>query len=90
MSKEEKYPQIVLETDGTYVIFIEKNVKVSFNSKEAIEDFTKNKDFTIIGKDAYLEGSKTKEELLNDLIGFYPNLNIWDKVYYYKFELISK
>ncbi|WP_305555362.1 ASCH domain-containing protein [Methanobrevibacter sp. V74] len=41
-------------------------------------------------KDAYLEGSKTKEELLNDLIGFYPNLNIWDKVYYYKFELISK
>ncbi|WP_155930812.1 hypothetical protein [Methanobrevibacter oralis] len=43
MGKEEKYPQIVLETDGTYVIFIEKNVKVSFNSKEAIEDFTKIK-----------------------------------------------
>lgn len=62
MGKEEKYPQIVLETDGTYVIFIEKNVKVSFNSKEAIEDFVKNKNFKIIGK----ESQKSMVERLRD------------------------
>ena len=68
MGKEEKYPQIVLETDGTYVIFIEKNVKVSFNSKEAIEDFTKNKDFTIIGKDVQPSKGKTLSYLGNYIV----------------------
>ena len=45
-----KYPQIILKTDGTYKILIEDGVRVSFSTKENIENFTKNKNFTIRGK----------------------------------------
>lgn len=48
--KNEKYPQIVLEADGTYKIYVEPEVSVHFESKKSIEDFVKNKKFTIIGK----------------------------------------
>ena len=52
MSEEkiEKYPQIILETDGTYRIYIAKGVRVRFDSKEELEDFVKDKNFVMIGK----------------------------------------
>ena len=34
MCGNEKYPQIILETDGTYRIYIAKGVRVRFDSKE--------------------------------------------------------
>jgi len=48
--KEKKYPQLILKTDGTYKILIEDGVNVSCSTKEAIERFTKNKNFVIIGE----------------------------------------
>ena len=30
----------------------------------------------------------TKEGLLNDLKGFYPNMDKFDRLYYYRFELV--
>ena len=50
MSEEnEKYPQIVLGTDGSYQLFISKGVEVKFKSKEDIDEFVKDKNFFIIG-----------------------------------------
>ena len=49
MNEKEKYPQLILRTDGTYKILIEDGVNVSFSTKESIEDFTNNKNFIIIG-----------------------------------------
>jgi hypothetical protein len=51
--KEEKYPQLILKTDGTYEILIEEGVSVSCNTKEAIDRFTKNKNFMILGRTVY-------------------------------------
>lgn len=48
--KNEKYPQIILETDGTYRIYIAKGVRVRFDSKEELEEFIKDKNFVMIGK----------------------------------------
>ncbi|WP_432644407.1 hypothetical protein [Methanobrevibacter sp.] len=52
MNENEEYPQIVLETNGTYKIYIEPEVIVHFASEKSIEDFIKNKNFKIIGKDS--------------------------------------
>ena len=50
MSEEnEKYPQIVLGTDGSYQIFISKGVEVRFESEEDINEFVKDKNFIIKG-----------------------------------------
>ena len=51
MSEEnnEKYPQIVLGTDGSYQLFISKGVEVKFESEEDINEFVRNKNFIIIG-----------------------------------------
>lgn len=43
---------------------------------------------SIDDEDAKREGFMTKEELLNDLKEFYPNMDKWDKLYYYRFELV--
>ncbi|MCC7562083.1 MAG: hypothetical protein KO253_04555 [Methanobrevibacter arboriphilus] len=51
--KEEKYPQLILETDGTYEIEIEDGVKVKFDSAKSIEEFTKNKNFSIKGMNSF-------------------------------------
>lgn len=50
MSKNEKYPQIVLGTDNVYQVLIAPGVEVKFDSEEAIEDFCKDKNFTIKGE----------------------------------------
>ena len=50
MSKNEKYPQIVLGTDNVYQVFIAPGVEVKFDSEESIEDFCKDKNFTIKGE----------------------------------------
>ena len=47
--ENEKYPKIVLGTDGSYQLFISKGVEVRFKSKEDIDEFIKDKNFTIIG-----------------------------------------
>lgn len=38
--------------------------------------------------DARREGFNTVDELLNDLKGFYPNMNKFNRLYYYRFELV--
>lgn len=43
---------------------------------------------SITDEDAKREGFNNKEELLKDLQEFYPNLDKWDRLYYYRFELI--
>ena len=43
---------------------------------------------SITDDDAKREGFLTKEGLLNDLKGFYPNMDKWDRLYYYRFELV--
>lgn len=50
MSKNEKYPQIVLGTDNVYQVLIAPDVEVNFDSKESVEDFCKDKNFTIKGE----------------------------------------
>lgn len=42
---------------------------------------------SITDDDAQREGFETKEELLNDLKEFYPNMDKFDRIYYYGFEL---
>ncbi len=49
MVEEEKYPSIILKTNGTYQIYIEKGVELKFDSKQAIDEYTKNKIFNIKG-----------------------------------------
>lgn len=34
VSEEEKYPAIVLRTNGTYKIYLEKGVELKFDSKQ--------------------------------------------------------
>ena len=73
MTKEnenEKYPQIVLGTDNVYQVFIAPGVEVKFDSEEAIEDFCKDKNFTIKGKFIpYYEDRKelSKKDVVNIL-----------------------
>lgn len=43
---------------------------------------------SITDDDAKREGFLTKEGLLNDLKGFYPNMDKFDRLYYYRFELV--
>ena len=50
--KNEKYPQIVIGTDKICQIFIEKDVELRFDSAEAIEEFFKHKNVSIVGKKA--------------------------------------
>ena len=50
MSEEEKYPSIILRTNGTYQIYLEKGVELKFDSKQAIDEYTKNKIFNIKGE----------------------------------------
>ena len=38
--------------------------------------------------DAILEGYVNKNELIKNLQEIYPNLDRWDRLYYYKFEVI--
>lgn len=59
--ENEKYPQIILETDGTYRIYIAKGVRTRFDSQEEFEDFIKDKNFTLITKNATID--KTQEKL---------------------------
>lgn len=59
--ENEKYPQIILETDGTYRIYIAKGVRTRFDSKEEFEDFIKDKNFTLIAKNATVD--RTREKL---------------------------
>lgn len=40
--------------------------------------------------DAFREGYATISELKNDLLKIYPNINKWDRLYYYQFEVVSK
>lgn len=50
MSEEnEKYPKIVLGTDGVFQIFISKGVEVKFDSEESLNEFIKDKNFCIVG-----------------------------------------
>ena len=39
--------------------------------------------------DALHEGYHEVSELKNDLLKIYPNINRWDRLYYYQFELIQ-
>lgn len=41
-------------------------------------------------EDALLEGYDGVDELRDDLRKFYPNITRFNRLYYYKFELISK
>lgn len=50
MNEEEKYPAIVLRTNGTYKIYLEKGVELKFDSKQVINEYTKNKIFQITGE----------------------------------------
>ena len=43
---------------------------------------------SITDEDAKLEGFNTKEELLNELMGFYPNMDKHDRLYYYRFDVL--
>lgn len=45
----EKYPQLILGTDGVYEIFISEGVKVKFESEESLNEFIKDKNFNING-----------------------------------------
>lgn len=47
---KEKYPSIILRTNGTYQIYLEKGVELKFDSKQAIDEYTKNKIFNIKGE----------------------------------------
>lgn len=51
--------------------------KIGYKQAKSIDD-----------EDAKREGFETKEELLSDLKGFYPNMDKWDRLYYYRFELL--
>ena len=50
--KNEKYPQIVIGTDGICQVFVCKDVEVKFNSAESVNNFFKHKNVSIIGKKA--------------------------------------
>ena len=43
---------------------------------------------SITDEDAQLEGYNTKEELIEALLEFYPNLDKWDRLYYYRFKVL--
>lgn len=63
--ENEKYPKIILGTDGSYQLFISKGVEVRFKSKEDIDEFIKDKNFTIIGvKDSRLTETVAKNNRL--------------------------
>ena len=51
--------------------------KIGYKQAKSIDD-----------EDARREGFETKEELIEDLMGFYPNMNKFDRLYYYRFELL--
>ena len=50
--ENEKYPKIVIGTDKICQIFISKNVELNFKSAEAIDEFFKDKNVSIIGTNA--------------------------------------
>lgn len=45
----EKYPQLILGTDGMYEIFISEGVEVKFESEKSLNEFIKDKNFNIKG-----------------------------------------
>lgn len=66
--KNEKYPQLILGTDGMYEIFISESVKVKFESEESLNEFIKDKNFNING---------IKMDRINNLISA-EKYNIWE------------
>lgn len=40
-------------------------------------------------EDAAMEGYDSISGLKNDLVKIYPDINKWDKLYYYQFELVE-
>ncbi len=66
--KNEKYPQLILGTDGMYEIFISEGVKVKFESEESLNEFIKDKNFNING---------IKMDRINNLISA-EKYNIWE------------
>ena len=68
--KNEKYPQLVLETNGTFTIYIDENVPVLFETPEAIEDFCRNKMFNIIGK----KSNRSRRLDVGDNLKFVPEI----------------
>ncbi len=67
--ENEKYPQIVIGTDRICRIFIEKDVELRFDSAEAIGEFFKHKNVSIVGEKAnrmpeIVEGAYARRLLL--------------------------
>lgn len=54
-----------------------KILKIGYKQAKSIND-----------EDAKREGFNTKKELLEDLQGFYPNMDKWDRLYYYRFKVL--
>ena len=66
--KNEKYPQLIIGTDGLYQIFIDKDVELRFDSAEAIEEFFKHKNVSILGKKANRVSDMIEGEYAKDLL----------------------
>lgn len=54
-----------------------KIVKIGYKQAKSITD-----------EDARLEGLHNKDELLDELMGFYPNMDKHDRLYYYRFKVL--
>lgn len=54
-----------------------KILKIGYKQVKSIND-----------DDARREGFDTVDELLDDLKGFYPNMDKWDRLYYYRFKVL--
>lgn len=45
--KNEKYPQLILGTDGVYEIFISEGVKLQFDTEDGLDEYIKGHEFKI-------------------------------------------
>lgn len=54
-----------------------KILKIGYKQAKSIND-----------DDARCEGFNTVDELLDDLKGFYPNMDKYDRLYYYRFKVL--
>ena len=51
--------------------------KIGYKQVKSIDD-----------EDAQREGYLNKEDLMKELLDIYPNMDKWDRVYYYRFEVL--
>ena len=51
--------------------------KIGYKQVKSIDD-----------EDAQREGYLNKEDLMKELLEIYPNMDKWDRVYYYRFEVL--